>query len=226
MKKLFLFLMLIITLTGFSQKNESTKPDYSAIEKQIKDKNSEFYYPELLKKFNASDSTITLEQRRHLYYGYTFQKEYDPYSESNQADSLRIMMKKGRHTEEDFQKISSLCDASLKENPFDLRAFNYKLYACQELRDEPEFIKNLTKMKIIIDALVSSGDGLTKETAFYVITTSHEYDLLNIIGLNFSGKQSLVKNHDYLEVTENAHGIKGMYFDVSPCLKYLSKTSK
>lgn len=226
MKKLFVFVVLLTTLTGFSQSNNFTKPDYKTIEKQIKNKKSKFYYPELLKKFNESDSTLTLEQRRHLYYGSTFQKEYSPYFRADSADSLRVLMNKGRHTEEDLKKISSFCDASLKENPFDLRAFNYKLYACQELRDEPEFIKNLAKMKIIIDALLSSGDGLSKETAFYVITTSHEYDLLNIIGLNFGGKQSLIEQYDYLEVSENAHGIKGMYFDVSPCLEHLNKKFK
>lgn len=223
MKKLYVLAFLIAFLTGFSQNNEFTKPDYKSIEKQIKNKKSEFYYPELLKKFNASDSTMTLEQRRHLYYGYTFQKEYSPYSRSDKTDTLRTVMSKGRHNEEDLKKISTLCDEMLKENIFDLRAFNYKLYACQELRDEPEFIKNVTKMKIIIDALVSSGDGLSKETAFYVITTSHEYDLLSIIGLNFGGKQSLIEHYDYLEVAENAHNIKGMYFDVSPCLEHLNK---
>jgi len=223
MKKLFVSLMLIATVSGFSQKNDFIKPNYKAIEKEIKNKKSEFYYPELFDKFNESDSTITLDQRRHLYYGYTFQKEYSPYSRSDKSDSLRDIMKKGRHTEEDLKKISSFCDEALKENPFDLRAFNYKLYACQELRQEPEFIANLTKMKIIIDALLSSGDGLSKETAFYVISTSHEYDLLNIIGLNFGGKQSLIGHCDYLEVAENSHGIKGMYFDVSPCLEHLNK---
>ena len=65
-----------------------------------------------------------------------------------------------------------------------------------------------------------------KKEAFYVIYTSHEYDLLNILGFQFGGSQSLIEHYDYLTLAENEAKIEGLYFDVSPCLNSMSKMFK
>ena len=77
-------------------------------------------------------------------------------------------------------------------------------------------------MGIVFDALISSGNGRDKENAFYVIYPSNEYALLEILGFKFGNSQSLIDHYDYLEVAENELGIKGLYFDVTPCLNSLN----
>jgi hypothetical protein len=58
------------------------------IQKNIENKNSEFYYPELLKRLKQNDTLLTGEQYRHLYFGYTFQKNYKPYKTYKKAEEM------------------------------------------------------------------------------------------------------------------------------------------
>jgi len=226
-KQLLVVLILLLSMTLFSQNNIDIKsPDYKKIEKEISNKESDYYYPKLLTKYMISDTTMTLKEKRYLYYGYAFQDSYSPYGHSDFYDSLRTVLNNEKHSDEDLLKIIEFSDSVLVENPFDLRAINYQLYAFEKLEKEIEFDKKMNQMRIIVDALLSSGDGLKEETAFYVIETSHEYALLNILGFEFGGEQRLIEHYDYLVVKNNSQEINGFYFDVSPCLNSLENMFK
>lgn len=226
MKKILLIVLFINWINIYSQETKIEAPDYKKIESQITQKTSEFYYSKLVDKFNAADTTMTLEEKRHLYYGFTFQKKYSPYSRSKHSEALRTLIGKEKLSNEDYEEIIKLSDLILTDNPFDLRTLNYKTHCLKQLNKETELEKVIIKMNIIMDALMSSGDGISKETAFYVINTSNEYDLLNMLGFSFGGEQSLIEHYDYLKLDENQYNIPGFYFDVSPCLNYLNKDFK
>lgn len=226
MKKILFIVLFINWINIYSQETKIEAPDYKKIESQIKQKTSEFYYSKLVDKFNAADTTMTLEEKRHLYYGFIFQKNYSPYSSSKHSEKLRTLIDKEKLSNEDYEEIIKLSDLILYDNPFDLRTLNYKSYCLKQLNKETELEKVIVKMNIIMTALMSSGDGISKETAFYVITTSNEYDLLNMLGFSFGGEQSLIEHYDYLKLDENQYNIPGFYFDVSPCLNYLSNDFK
>ncbi len=85
-----------------------------------------------------------------------------------------------------------------------------------------EFTKRRVQMSMIINTLENSGDGLSKKTAYYVISIAHEYELITILGFDFGGQQSLIEHYDYLKLSENDQQISGLYFYVSPCQKLLS----
>lgn len=226
MKNTLILFVLLVSCNLFSQEKTFQAPNYKIIEKNIQDKKSEFYYPKLLAKYELSDTTMTLEQKRHLYYGYTFQPKYNPYNNSLASISLSEVMKKDELSTEDLTEIIKLSTHVLKENPLDIRALNYRLYSLEQQNKIDELQKNLIKLEIIVDALVSSGDGISKESAFYVIDVSHEYDLLAMFGFRYDGKQSLIEHFDYLTVAQNEENVTGLYFDVSPCLEYLTKVKK
>lgn len=224
--KIYSLLFSLIFFISFSNAQQEIigKPNYKKIKKNIEKKKSNFYYPKLMERFTAADTTMTIEEKRHLYYGYINEDNYSPYGRSSYGDSLRAVLKKPNHSEEDISKVKEFSESLLIEKPFDFNAMNYLLYAFETQKDTINFNKTIDKVNILLDALFSSGDGKEKETAFYVIETSHEYFLLNVLGYEFGGMQSLIKHYDYLEVTENESGIEGLYFDVSPCLNSLSKT--
>lgn len=226
MKYLLVLSLLLISHLSFSQNWVFEKPDYKTIEKNIKKKSSGFYYETLMNRYKAGDSTMSLEEKRHLYYGYTFNKNYAPYSRSGFEDSLNNLLQKEDLNAEDFQTIKMLTNLMLAKDPFDLSAINYQLFALEQTAAEDEFQIRVAQLRTVFDALMSSGNGLSKETAFYVISTAHEYDLLNILGFRFGGKQSLIEHYDYLTLAENEDGIEGFYFDVSPCLNSLSRMFK
>jgi hypothetical protein len=224
-KRLFLFILLFVfSFSSFAEKKK--KPNYKKIEKEIKKKKSDFYYPKLWEKFMDADPNMTLEEKRHLYYGYIFQADYSAYGRAEYSDSLRSLMKIDNPSDSILNQIVIIGDSVIKEQAFDVRARNYQLYALDKLGNTIEYEKKLTQMKIIVQAIMSSGDGLTKKTAFYVFSVSHEYFILSILGYDFGGSQSLIEHYDYLVVEKNKEGIKGFYFDISPSLNSLSDIFK
>jgi len=221
----FILILLGATL-AYGQQWNFNKPDYQQIGIHIADTHSHYYYPTLLERFKKSDTTLTLQEKRHLYYGYIFHPRYAPYERSEYQDSLVQVLRKERQGAEDLEKIIRYGDSVLVGNPFDLRTLNYQLYALEQQRDTEGFEAKMIQSTAIIDALMSSGDGTSKAFSFYVINTSHEYGLLGILGLDFGGSQSLTEHYDYLTVAANDFGIEGLYFDVTPCLNSLQKFLK
>ncbi len=165
---------------------------------------------------------MTLEERRHLYYGYSFQKEYSPYSRADEEKKLRELLQKENADKKDLEKIIEYTDAILKLYPFSLRIKEYRIYSFRELGKNAEAEKESLQATIIIDAMLSTGNGVEKETCFYVINTLNEYEILNLLGFDFGGKQSLIDGqYDYLTLAENPYQLEGFYFDVSRCLQSL-----
>lgn len=219
MKKIILILLIsfIFNLLN-AQENKLKKPDYQEIKKEIKDSDSPFFYSNLKQKFNAADSTMTLEERRHLYYGYIFQDQYTPYSNDENVKKLMDILRNKELSANDFDQIITLGDEILKKNPFNLRVLNYQLFAYEKKNDTSKLADKITQLRIIVDAILSSGKGTTAEDAIYVIEVSHEYDVVNLLGFEFGGKQQLIGSNDYLTLAANSMNVEGLYFDVSASL--------
>jgi uncharacterized protein YciI len=219
---------LVFTLeAAAAQEITFESPDYGKIEKEIKKRSSGFFYETLFDRYVLGDSTLTLEEKRHVYYGYSFQDKYAPYETSEYSDSVRLYLQKDTLSDSDLESVVRFSELLLKENPFDMRALNYLAFSCHSLKNEPKAVLCFNKLTTIMDAIMSSGDGISEETAFSVIYVSHEYDLLNALDFSFGGKQMLTKNgFDYLTLEPNEYGIDGFYFEISRCLATLDKMFK
>lgn len=225
MKNTFLLLLIFVSIVSSAQELAFEKPNYDEIEKEIKDANSVYYYSKLKQKFDSADFTMSMEEKRHLYYGFVFQDEYaTEYASKNRDKFIEILHKK-ELTEIDYDQIISYGDSILKTCPFDLRILNYQNIVFDKRGITNRMINSSAKIRIITNAILSSGDGLTEETALYVTAISHEYDIINILGFEFGGSQSLIKTYDYLTVKENNDKIKGLYFDITPSLTKLDINS-
>jgi len=198
------------------------KPDYDEIEKRISDKNSNLYYPKLFTRYLNSD-TFSVEEARHLYYGHVFQPDYNPYDrdELRYMESIQRLFDKSSFTDSDCYKMIEYADSLLKNNPFYLRGITLKMQMYEQLQDSISFHKVGPRIPVVFDAILSSGDGVSPETAFYVINPRNEYDVLNYMGFSSEG-QGLIDHYDYLQLKENEAGLEGLYFDITPCLKYLN----
>lgn len=224
--KVLLFIVVLFTNTIFSQEVNLEKINYKKIEKEVIDKESELYYPKLVEKFNKGDTTMTLKEKRHLYYGFITQKEYSAYNSSVFNDSLRSVLNNKMLFVDDYKRIIKYSDLILKSFPFDISVMSYKLFAYNNLENEKEYFKTLAKANIIIDAILSTGNGINKKSPIYVIKVSNEYDILGVLGYQFGGSQSLIGNCDYLELAENENNIEGLYFDISASLDSLKNMFK
>lgn len=228
MKRLFILLVLIIfcIIENTKAQEQWKKPNYQQIEKEIKDNNSNYYYPSLMKRYLLADTTLTIEEKQHLYYGGQFQSYYSPYGISDFHDSLKTLLNKDSLKVVEKIKVIRFCDSILKENPFDMKTMNIQRYFYKEVNDKQNWILNTHKINTEIDAILSTGDGKTMNTAFYVINVSEEYVILNVLDYEFIGPQRLIERTDFLTVKENDDKIEGLYFDVSASFASLDKMFK
>lgn len=231
MKKIALLIISVFyLLNSFSQEQEAKleAPNYKEISKQIKNKKSKFYYPNLMNRYLNGDTHFDLDEKRHLYYGYSFQDSYSPYGSSDYSDSLKIVFNKDTLVETDYNDIIRFSSMILDENPFHLIALRNLSFSYYKLNTNPK-LKELYsyKSELIYDAIFSSGDGISEKTAFYVINISDEYRILNILDFEFGGQQQLLKSrYDYLKVQENEAGIDGLYFEISRSLSHMKQMFK
>jgi hypothetical protein len=107
MKRLLISIFTIFIISNsFSQELKFEKPNYKKISKEIKKKKSEFYYKNLFDRYLNGDTTFNLNEKRHLYYGFSFQDDYSPYGSSSYNDSLKVFYEKDTLTEFDFNEIT------------------------------------------------------------------------------------------------------------------------
>jgi len=216
MKRIFTFLLLAMFAGTTAQNQDFRKPDFELIEKNSTDKKSSLHFDKLFDRFNRADSTMTIEERRHLYFGYSFLDQYSPYGSSDAQDELNEILKKGDTDKETLEKLLSVTEKVLEHYPFSIRMREYRIFAFKELGLLKESSDEEIRATIIIDAILSTGDGTTPETCFYVITTGNEYEIIDILGFEFGGSQKLTQDvQDYLTLAENSYNIDGLYFDVT-----------
>jgi hypothetical protein len=220
MLKIALFIIcLFISAEIFSQVAEFAPPEYGKMRIQIFDNTSPFFYPKLFERYQLGDTTLTLEEFRFLYYGYTFQSRYIPYQQSKYQDKMIVYMKKGTLTEKDLSDFIKLAELNVKDLPFDIRTLNILAYSYKQKGDSLAFHAENFKKKMIIKAIQSSGNGLNENTAFHIIDPSHEFDFLNELGLEYAGSSDMTTGLcDYLIVQNNKYNIRGLYFNVSRIL--------
>jgi len=217
MKKLFTLILLAgIAIMHAQDTVFFHKPDFKAIEKRIKDKNSPLYFERLYSRFAKADSTMTQAERQHLYYGYSFKEGYNPYFTSEASLEISKLLNIDNLGKKDMEKIISLSDEVLKGYPFNLSMMGYRAYFFSALGRQKEAAAENTRANIILDAILGTGDGLDKSTCMYVINVGNEYEVINILGFAYGGNQKFVDaRYDYLELEENEQGVQGLYFDVS-----------
>lgn len=224
MKNIYFIFTLLFTVIGYAQTENYTPPNYELIKKNSTDKNSKLNFEVLYERYTNADSTMTIEDKRYLYYGYSFTDYYSPYGTGSTEvrQKLNELLQKKEGDKNDLKKVIEYTDELLSDFPFSIRLKNIRIYCFRELDMIEEAKKEEFQANAIIDALLSTGNGVDKETCIYVINVTNEYDLIGVFGFSYGGEQSLIDGrYDYLTIDENPYEIEGLYFDVSRSLNGL-----
>ncbi|MBQ0056779.1 MAG: DUF4919 domain-containing protein [Bacteroidales bacterium] len=224
-------LALLIGILAFAAPRicaqEIDAPDYKQIRSQISNSKLPSYYPRLMERYVQSDSTLSLEDYRNLYYGFTLREDFVPYQMEKQTlfDARRKIVE--THGDPSVcPEAIKVAQAVLDDNPFDIPAIAVISIAYLQLGDTLSYHLWDIKQQGLLDAISSSGDGETARTAFHVISVEHEYEVLNRLGLELE-KDSLIGNNvEYLRVKENAENIEGIYFNFDACANIYRKKYK
>jgi len=219
MKFTLLIFVLALYLNTFSQ-NAFEAVDRSAVEKAITDSTAATYYPKLLERFKSDDSTLTNEEFRFLYYGFVFQKEYSGYPELKQREINEALKKKN------YDLAVRLCDSVLAKYPINLFGnFNKGLALFMSNKEDPLFKKYRNRYDRIMNAIISTGNGLKCETAFKTIFVNDEYFVIyNYFEIEKFKGQSLEGNCDRMRVEPSEYfREENIYFDTSESLLYMQR---
>ena len=186
----FMVIFLLISSSIYLQDNTFKPPDYKKIKNEILNKDSKFYYPTLFERYAKNDSTLVEEEYHYLYFGYTFNKNYDPYFSHDSLQNFLKLFNKENLSENDYGNLLNLGNKILAEYPFDLRIMTLMAYLYNEHGNKEMARKIGKKNAYVIGAIMNSGDGRTVSTAFYVICIADEYQLIKMFHLKF-GDQAL-----------------------------------
>ncbi len=198
------------------------RPDLEAIRVATLDPSNPMYFPKLMKKFNRNDTTMTADEFRHLYLGYMFQEDYDPYRESPYSSITDSYRNKTSHTKEEIDTIRKYAELTLLDNPFDLRQMSFLVHVLKERRKDMSAKIWEYRLEHLLGAIKSTGTGENEENAWFVIYPAHEYDMVQLMGYHAVDADFIEPGFDYLMVEpeeETARRLrdkvqKGFYFDV------------
>ena len=218
MRKFIVILCCYFSLLSLSAQRVSfVELDYGAIKKAISDPNSSAYYPKLMNRYLDFDTTLTLDEFRLLYYGYIYQKDYDPYNKHMENSALSLYMEKDKLAPADCENIIAFVNISMTEKPFHFHNLRMAIYAYHMKGEKKEAEKRMTMLNGIINAILSSGDGKSLRTAYHVIFTVHEYEIVNYLGYS-ANHQELKSVWDVIYLSKNKNKIPALYFNVEEML--------
>ena len=208
-------------------------PDFKYIEKVISDPTSPYYYPVLMKRFNAADTSMTINDLHCLYYGAALQDDYNPYGrdENEIVNKALDLLNKEAPSKKELKKALKYLDKAIDMAPMNLDLYNYRHYVNYMLygQDSRQERADVFHFIGLLSAIAYSGDGQDMATAYYVINPSHEYTLLRYWELHSLGQSLLQQDgqsYDLLELAENDKDVDELYFNITICFSYLSKLFK
>lgn len=212
------------------RKIKVVKPDLNEIRTSTLDPKSKYYFPKLKAKYEVNDTTMTNDEFRHLYLGYMFQEDFDPYRMSPYAEKTKDLRSKATHTREEIDTIIKYAQLSLEDNPFDLRQMSFLIHVLKERRKDMRAKIWEYRLEHLLGAIKSTGTGEDQDNAWYVIYPMHEYDMVQLLGYEATGAEFIDPGYDYLTVQKNpddkrkVKDVKGFYFNiVVPSEQYVLK---
>lgn len=225
MVKLYTTILIsILSLSIFAQYDGPVAPNYKQIEINI---NTTYNYSDLMNRYLSGDNSMNIDEQRHLYYGYIYQIGYNPTDTSKYNNDLAKSLSKTHLSDNDYNEIEKSAKALLTEDPFNLRALKALLLVYAEKDNVDQYKINIQKVDIIQRVIASSGDGMTRKTAYYVIKVAHEYDILSFLGFKYGGAKKLEKgNCNSLMLSPNPYDIDKIYFNIKPVMDYANKKGK
>lgn len=215
-----------------AQKIEIAAPDLQKIKSETTDENSNFYYPKLLDKFFQNDTTMTDEEFRMLYYGAIYQEDYDPYRPSYQEETLKELVplySRSEHTRQEREKMRAYAIGALKDNPLDLVQLKNLIFVYEQNRKVN--LAQIWKYKLnhLLRTIASSGTGVDRDNAWFIAYPRHEFDFLNISGVQVQNTEFVEPYYDKVEVpAKTEKDPSAYYFNLQPVLEqyYLKHPSE
>lgn len=225
-KRHYILLFFLITMQIQAQQPSFSRVDFMEIRTAVSSEGSSFFFPVLFDRYQNEDTMLNMKEFRYLYYGFTFQENYQPYKKPEAESIIQELLMKDTLTLTDFSIIHNQCHEILQLHPFSTRYLLISAIACTQLSRPEEARKYYYQYDMIISTILSSGDGATEKSAWSVILISDEAEMISALGFQRTGQQKMLNKSlcDFVYVTSNEYGIDGFYFDISRLFYSIRKT--
>lgn len=221
---LFSIFLIMAASAGFGKLTSAlSRPDLQAIQTAVTDEESKYYYPNLLKKFQANDTTMTAEEFQYLYYGTFFQEDYDPYrpapSPATQAQ-IAPLLNKSQWSRAERKMILDYAMEALADNPLNLRQLTNRIFVYEQNGKNDLARIWQYKLNHLLLVIASSGNGSDPDNAWIVVYPQDEYDFLNLSGITVKEAKFEAPYFDYVVVNpRTASSPTGYYFNINELLR-------
>lgn len=222
MKLILSFVALFLTLGAFSQDTSyltPVAPNAEQIKLSVYNSNSDYFYPKLFERYFLGDTTLNLEEYRHLYYGYAYQDSYRPLETLNYADSITYTLSQNKSdsvlSSNIIDDLEYYIEKALKVEPFNLNYLNFMAFIKGGSGDSETAKMYSYKLKMVKQTIFSSGSGLSKDSPWHVLYNSDEQDILNSFGVKYSKPMLVTRDIEYFHLPIKNNGNRGYYFDIS-----------
>lgn len=126
-----------------------------------------------------------------------------------------------------FDEVVDFCETVLDSNVMDLEVWMLLSFAAEKT-DQGDVVERADAfIKGMLNALFSSGDGLSTETAYQVMAVAEEYTALSVQGLKSRGQELLHQDDRYFDVLtckprqSDTDELVKIYFDITAPFLYL-----
>lgn len=198
-KKIGLLLLLVTGEIAIGQTAFNYKDDFQKVLAKTKDINDKLSYSKLLKRFTASDTTLTDFEVLALLIGFTDKPEYKPYDDLTTEREVYKL-----NGEKKYQEGLDKANEFLKTHPLSVKALFEKSYSFHKLEKNDSAQYYMYQGQRIFKAMYFSGDGKTTETPTFALGPADGQDYIKKfvgvkIGVMGSGKD---KNGNFLDILE------------------------
>lgn len=209
MKPLLTLILLFVAFSGISQP-VFMPVNYDSVQAAVTNANSATHYPKLLQRFNQFDTSLTVNDYRLLYYGFVFEPGYEPYRDNGTSEIMPLVK------ERKYDKALDVCDKILSINPVSITTNSYKSFVLMNMAENDSSRRYAIRVRKLLNAILSSGDGLTCETAFKVIYVSDEYTLLrDVFEAEPEGRKTVPPCDRFNILKSSNFNSKTIFFDYS-----------
>ena len=170
-------LTVILILFSFFVFGQNMNLD--SIKANIQNENSNFYYEKLIYKFKFDPTTLSDEEAKHLYYGKKFSKYKTSFFDTDYFDFTK------NFAQGNLKKAILSGEKYIEKDPTNSEVLTYLEIAYRKKdKESKNHILYMLQAKTLLDCIMKSGDGKTKDTAFVVNSVGEEYLIASILGKN------------------------------------------
>lgn len=203
-----LVIILMFSLTSLYGQTKETQPSFLGnINTIVNDSSSKYFYPKLLNRVKTGGDSITKDDMFYLYYGQLGQSEQKQLSFIANPEMTEFLrsIQNGK-----CKKAIPIGLKILNRNPTDLTTLLHMSNCLKETGLADEYNID-SRFRLLIDAIFSTGNGLTKETAIKITNVEDDLVLKGI--MRFLGGEESIDTENNKSYSVWRKGDDTIYFE-------------